>query len=147
MVSNGNNIVRVRPIGQSSRSNKVELIDRERARLFSFPSAGGHQQFFVFWGRFDKYRILWGRDEKSLARRTSNKDSLGRSKRRTYCISNVIQSREKVLVRGCEKFLPALALLFCLTLPGCCLARFAKTFSQLCSYRIFLHISSEDRAK
>ena len=46
-----------------------------------------------------------------------------------------IQSREKVLVRGCEKFLPALAWLFCLALPGSCLARFAKTFSQLCTAR------------
>ena len=29
-----------------------------------------------------------------------------------------------MFVRGCEKFLPALAYLFCLALPGSCLARF-----------------------
>ena len=36
-----------------------------------------------------------------------------------------IQRSAKKLVRGCEKYVPALAYLFCLALPVSCLARFA----------------------
>ena len=36
------------------------------------------------------------------------------------------------MVRGWEKFLPALAWLFCLALPGSCLARFAYLLAGLC---------------
>ena len=46
MVSNAN----VNNIGQSWAN---------RPKLFSFPSAGDHQKFFVFWWQFDKYRMLW----------------------------------------------------------------------------------------
>ena len=43
-----------------------------------------------------------------------------------------IQRSAKVFVRGCEKFIPALAYLFCPALPGSCLARFAYFFADLC---------------
>ena len=43
-----------------------------------------------------------------------------------------IQRSAKRLVRGCEKFVPSLAYLFCLALPGSCLARFANLFADLC---------------
>ena len=42
---------------------------------------------------------------------------------------------QKKVVSSCELFLPALAWLFCLTLPGSCLARFANFFSRsLCRW-------------
>ena len=37
-----------------------------------------------------------------------------------------------MFVRGCEKFVPALAYLFCLALPGSCLVRFAYFLADLC---------------
>ena len=37
------------------------------------------------------------------------------------------------MVRGCKKFVPALAYLFCLALPWYCLARFAHYLAGLCS--------------
>ena len=37
-----------------------------------------------------------------------------------------------MFVRGCEKFLPAFAYLFCLALPGSCLARFTYFFWEHC---------------
>ena len=43
-----------------------------------------------------------------------------------------IQRSAKRLVRGCEKFVPALVYLFCLALPGSCLARFAYFLADLC---------------
>ena len=43
-----------------------------------------------------------------------------------------VQRSAKRLVRGCEKFVPALAYLFCLPLPGSCLARFAYILADLC---------------
>ena len=43
-----------------------------------------------------------------------------------------IQRSEKWLVRGWVKFVPALAYLFWLTLPGSCLTRFTNIFSHLC---------------
>ena len=36
------------------------------------------------------------------------------------------------MVLGCEKFVPALAYLFCQNLPGSCLARFAYFLADLC---------------
>ena len=39
-------------------------------------------------------------------------------------LTNVQRSAKRFL-RGCEKFVPALAYLFCLALTGSCLARFA----------------------
>ena len=39
---------------------------------------------------------------------------------------STLQRSAKRLVRGCEKFVPALAYLFWLALPGSCLARFAS---------------------
>ena len=44
-----------------------------------------------------------------------------------------VQGWPKRLVRGCEKFVPALAKLLCLALPGSCLARFACFFADLCT--------------
>ena len=43
-----------------------------------------------------------------------------------------VQRSAKVFVRGCEKFVLALAYLFCLALVGSCLARFAYFFADLC---------------
>ena len=43
-----------------------------------------------------------------------------------------VQRSAKVFVRGCEKFHPALAYLFCQALPGSCLARFAYFLADLC---------------
>ena len=37
-----------------------------------------------------------------------------------------------MFVRGCKKFLPPLAYLFCLALPGSCLARFALLLADPC---------------
>ena len=47
-----------------------------------------------------------------------------------------VQRSAKRLVRGCEKFVPALAYLylFCLALPGFCLARFTNLLPDLCTY-------------
>ena len=45
-----------------------------------------------------------------------------------------VQRSAKRLVRGCEKFVPALAYLFCLALPGSCLARFAYFLADLCKH-------------
>ena len=44
-----------------------------------------------------------------------------------------VQRSAKDLVRGCEKFVPALAYLFCLALPGSCLARFTSLLVRLCT--------------
>ena len=46
--------------------------------------------------------------------------------------SNAIQRSAKVFVRGREKFVTALAYLFCLALVGSCLARFAYFLAYLC---------------
>ena len=43
-----------------------------------------------------------------------------------------IQKSAKRLVRGCDKFVPALAYLFCQALSGSCLARFAYFLAGLC---------------
>ena len=44
-----------------------------------------------------------------------------------------IQRSAKRIVRGCEKFVPALAYLFCPALPGSCLARFTNLLADLCT--------------
>ena len=46
-----------------------------------------------------------------------------------------VQRSAKVFVRGCEKFVPALAYLFCPALPGSCSARFAYIFADLCNLK------------
>ena len=43
-----------------------------------------------------------------------------------------LQRSAKVFVRGCEKFVIALAYLFCLALVGSCLAKFAYFLADLC---------------
>ena len=43
-----------------------------------------------------------------------------------------VQRSAKRLVRGCENFVSAHAHLFCLALPGSCLARFAYFLADLC---------------
>ena len=45
-----------------------------------------------------------------------------------------IQRSAKVFVRGCEKFVLALAYLYCPVLPGSCLARFAYFLADLCTW-------------
>ena len=50
-----------------------------------------------------------------------------------YSFSIKIQRSAKGFVRGCEKFVPALAYLLCLALPGSCLARFAYFLADLCT--------------
>ena len=45
-----------------------------------------------------------------------------------------VQWSAKVFVCGCVKFVPALAYLSCLALPGSCLARFAYFFADLCRF-------------
>ena len=47
-----------------------------------------------------------------------------------------VQRSAKRLVRGCENFVPALAYLFGLPLPGSCLARFAYLLADLCTFQI-----------
>ena len=49
-------------------------------------------------------------------------------KRTVQNTSSDIERSAKRLVRGCEKFISAVAELFCLALPGCCLTRSAHTF-------------------
>ena len=44
-----------------------------------------------------------------------------------------VQRSAKRLVRGCEKYVPALAYLLCLALPGSCLVRFAYFLADLCT--------------
>ena len=56
-----------------------------------------------------------------------------------FLLHRCIQRMAKVLVRGCEKFVPALAYLFCLALSGSCLARFAYFLADLC---IVLNLTS-----
>ena len=47
-----------------------------------------------------------------------------------------LQRSAKVFVRGCEKFVIALAYLLCMPLLGSCLARFAYFLADLCMYSI-----------
>ena len=46
-----------------------------------------------------------------------------------------------MFVRGCEKCLSALAYLFCLALPGSCLARLTYFFWEHCTVRMTLPVS------
>ena len=59
-----------------------------------------------------------------------------------------IQRSAKVFVCGCKKFVPALAYLFCLSLPGSCLARFAYFLADLCvldfSMNVFMGLVTWD---
>ena len=48
-------------------------------------------------------------------------------------IKKRVQKSAKRLVRDCERFNLALAYLFCLPLPGYCLARFAYLLADLCT--------------
>ena len=50
----------------------------------------------------------------------------------SFKISMHVQSSQIRFVRGCEKFVLALAYLFCLALLGACLARFTTLFRELC---------------
>ena len=45
-----------------------------------------------------------------------------------------LQRSAKRLVRGCGKFVPALAYLFCLGLPGSCIVTFAYLLAGLCTF-------------
>ena len=53
-----------------------------------------------------------------------------------------VQRFTKRLVRGWVKFVPALAYLFCLALPGSCLTRFAYLLVHLC---VFDQLPSDSR--
>ena len=50
---------------------------------------------------------------------------------REFAMNNYLDSSKIRLVRGLVKFVPALAWLFCLALPGSCLASFANLISYL----------------
>ena len=50
-----------------------------------------------------------------------------------YC-ETIVQRSAKRFVRGCEKFVTALAYRFCLALAVSCLARFAYFLADLCTY-------------
>ena len=50
----------------------------------------------------------------------------------TNIFSDTLHRSAKRPVCGCEKFVPALAYLFCMALPGSCLARFAYFLPDLC---------------
>ena len=52
-----------------------------------------------------------------------------------------VQRSAKRLVRGCENFVPALAYLFGLPLPGSCLARFAHFLAGLCTVTLNVRVS------
>ena len=52
-----------------------------------------------------------------------------------------IQRSAKVFVRGCEKFVSALAYLFCLALVGSCLAIFTYFLADLCTSLLIIHIA------
>ena len=49
-------------------------------------------------------------------------------------LTSSVQRSAKLFVRGCEKFVIALAYLFCLALVGSCLARFAYFLADLCIF-------------
>ena len=51
-----------------------------------------------------------------------------------HTMASNLQRSHKWFVRGCEKFVPVLAYLFCLALPGSCLARFTDHFWELCNW-------------
>ena len=70
-------------------------------------------------------------DDKSVSVRIPNLDGAQTTNYR-YNLG-ILQRSAKRLVRGCKKFVPALAYLFCLPLPGSCLARFAYLFADLCT--------------
>ena len=48
------------------------------------------------------------------------------------CWNHNVQRSAKRIVHGCEKFVPALAYLFCLALPWSCLASFTNLLADLC---------------
>ena len=56
----------------------------------------------------------------------------------------IVQRSAKRLVHGCEKYVPALAYLFCLALPGSCLARFAYFLADLCTLYIVIPLFSQE---
>ena len=56
-----------------------------------------------------------------------------------------VQRSAKVFVRGCEKFVIALAYLFCLALVGSCLARFANFLADLCMLPSLDHNDGPER--
>ena len=60
-------------------------------------------------------------------------------------ISDIIQRRDLIFVRGWVKFIPSLALLFYLTLPVSCLTRSAKIKSHLCNAIYALYANSLKR--
>ena len=59
--------------------------------------------------------------------------------RPAFMVDGYIQISAKRLVRGCEKFVVALAYVFCLPLPGSCLARFAYLLADLCTLIVGFH--------
>ena len=89
------------------------------------------------WSPSEVSLFLWGGHliRLILSRQSSmNKRKLVVKQICVVCwIATSIQRTAKRLVRGCEKFVPALAYLFCLALPGSCLARFAYLLANFCT--------------
>ena len=91
-----------------------------------------------------KFRIVTVADNFDRARMKERKVQDPRKKRKTWQHKDLnknrsvswffylLQRRDLIFVRGLVKFLPALALLFSLALPGSCLTRSAKIKSHLC---------------
>ena len=53
-----------------------------------------------------------------------------------------VQRSAKKVVSGCKKFVPALALLLCLSLSGSCLAIFAYFLAGLCNVELILTLKT-----
>ena len=73
------------------------------------------------------------RGEDARERLITELEENNRAAEKPRCLSIYLQRSAKVFVRGCEKFVTALAYLFCLALVGSCLARFAYSFADLCT--------------
>ena len=50
----------------------------------------------------------------------------------TFQVGSSVQRSAEKMIRGCKKFVPFLACLFCLALPRSCLARLTYFFGDLC---------------
>ena len=64
-------------------------------------------------------------------KKVEGSDNRGHRRKREQCI---VQRSAKKFVRGCERFIRALAYLICLALPGSCLARFSYFLADLCIF-------------
>ena len=77
-------------------------------------------------------KLRGGRGDLRTHPRMQKKSVVGRGR------NGSLQRSAKRLVRGCKKFVPALAYLFCPALPGSCLARFTYFLADLCTFVQFI---------